>query len=80
MCFLPDHSQESIKEETKHKVFHTGQSLLKTEVGYTLLDFQSNVAYSIIMLKIDILAGFLGCVALHQQNTFPVERLHSCTK
>lgn len=70
MRFLLEHSQESIKEETKHKVFHIAQSILKTEVGYTLLDIQSNMAYSVIMLKTDILAGFLGCVALHQQKYF----------
>lgn len=61
--------------------------MLKTEVGYTLLDIWSNMAYSLIMLKTDTLAGSLGCVALHQQNVFPVERLairnsekknHSC--
>lgn len=49
--------------------------MLKTEVGYTLLDIWSNMAYSLIMLKTDTLAGSLGCVALHQQNVFPVERL-----
>lgn len=49
--------------------------MLKTEVDYTLLDIWSNMAYSLIMLKTDTLAGSLGCVALHQQNVFPVERL-----
>lgn len=33
------------------------------------------MAYSLIMLKIDTLAGSLGCVALRQQNIFPLERL-----